>query len=34
MSLRPLGPMLQEVVRNFRGPNVVVSRIPEGVLLY
>lgn len=33
-SLRPNSAMLQEVVRNFRGPNVTIYRLPKGSLFF
>ncbi|KAI5849588.1 hypothetical protein DFP73DRAFT_541133 [Morchella snyderi] len=32
-SMRPNGPTLQEVIRNFRGRNTTVYRLPEGTEL-
>ncbi|KAM0756189.1 hypothetical protein T439DRAFT_320885 [Meredithblackwellia eburnea MCA 4105] len=32
-SLRPDGPMMQEVIRNFESENIVVWRIPQGLQL-
>ncbi|RPB26618.1 hypothetical protein L211DRAFT_820970 [Terfezia boudieri ATCC MYA-4762] len=32
-SIRPNGPMLQEIIRNFKGKNTTVYRLPEGTNL-